>query len=660
MSERPGGLLREPMEVVLYLSHQGPDPTRHVLSGNESGLAVKIRRDSPQSCRLVTDVELGPVPGGPVGVQGRERSPAEGNIFVFACACPLQLGDPGPRVHGLLVLALGGQGLYVGRGARRLGARPPPLHVTQQPDAAGGRDALEPPRLREALGPRGPEDVLLDQAEAVDGVVVEVRWEAEVLVPRELLPVAQLARHVGGVGGLDADAGAHPRREPHHLRDDALAGQHLDGDVGEPQDVQPVAPHRVLPDAEPAAQPRLRREVVALQDRGQVRHGLLLVRVRAPPPVRHYAPLPALGGQPRVGVVRARREAVLAPTRKHAPLRRPAGVDASYDALPGGLLVPRRAVNLPREPQAPNGLGLERRAQAARVDVVVLHAVSRLEHGDVLQPDDRAEELLLRVGGDRHGQPIGVDDVVVEALGLEPDDVLLLVAETDDLGLEGRAVPRALDRLPDVYRLVQVRTDDVVRRRVGVGRVTEELVLYGDRVVEERPRRDDNVVGRYYLPRLKPDTRNLALRAQAGARLPLHHIAHHDIRHAPQHHAQPRIIRQLLPHMFLVQRAVDLRPGPPHRRALLPVQHLELHARLVDDPAGQPVQRVDLAQDGALADAAEGRVAAAHAQVVELGRDERRARPGPGGRRAGLGARVAASYYHDVVGPVEFFARRLG
>lgn len=104
--------------------------------------------------------------------------------------------------------------------------------------------------------------------------------------------------------------------------------------------------------------------------------------------------------------------------------------------------------------------------------------------------------------------------------------------------------------------------------------------------------------------------------------------------------------------MLLVEGAIDLRAGAPDRGALFPVQNLELDAGLVNDAAGHAVEGVNLAQDGALADAAKGRVAGADAQIVELGRDERGAGAGAGGGGTSLGAGVAASYDDDIECPV--------
>ena len=51
-------------------------------------------------------------------------------------------------------------------------------------------------------------------------------------------------------------------------------------------------------------------------------------------------------------------------------------------------------------------------------------------------------------------------------------------------------------------------------------------------------------------------------------------------------------------HRAAVQLAVRLRARALHRRALAPVEHAEVDARLVSAQAHQPIESVDLEQDG--------------------------------------------------------------
>ena len=62
-------------------------------------------------------------------------------------------------------------------------------------------------------------------------------------------------------------------------------------------------------------------------------------------------------------------------------------------------------------------------------------------------------------------------------------------------------------------------------------------------------------------------------------------------------------------HRRAVERPIRLRPGPAHGRPLAPVQHPELDAGPVGDPAHQAVERIDFAHQMALAQPADGRVA---------------------------------------------------
>jgi hypothetical protein len=46
-----------------------------------------------------------------------------------------------------------------------------------------------------------------------------------------------------------------------------------------------------------------------------------------------------------------------------------------------------------------------------RIDVIVLDTVAGLNHFDVLQPADTLEELELMLGGERHREAVGVDEI---------------------------------------------------------------------------------------------------------------------------------------------------------------------------------------------------------------------------------------------------------
>ena len=101
-------------------------------------------------------------------------------------------------------------------------------------------------------------------------------------------------------------------------------------------------------------------------------------------------------------------------------------------------------------------------------------------------------------------------------------------------------------------------------------------------------------------------------------------------------------------HMQAIELAVRLGARPLHGRTLGAVQHAELDAGLVDHPAHQPVERIDLAHEMPLAEPADGRVARHLADGLELVRDERRARAHACRRRRCLAARVPASHNDDV------------
>ena len=102
-------------------------------------------------------------------------------------------------------------------------------------------------------------------------------------------------------------------------------------------------------------------------------------------------------------------------------------------------------------------------------------------------------------------------------------------------------------------------------------------------------------------------------------------------------------------HRLPVKLAVGLGAGALHRRALAAVQHAELDAGRVGDPAHQAVERVDLADQMALAEPANGRIAGHFADGGEAVGDQRRARAHAGRRGRSLAAGMAAADDDHVV-----------
>ena len=108
-------------------------------------------------------------------------------------------------------------------------------------------------------------------------------------------------------------------------------------------------------------------------------------------------------------------------------------------------------------------------------------------------------------------------------------------------------------------------------------------------------------------------------------------------------------------HGLAIELAVGLGAGAVHGRALGAVEQAELDAGRVGDPAHQAVERIDLADQMALAEPADGRIARHFADRREGVRDQRRARADA--RRGGgrLGAGMPAANDDDVI---HFLRRR--
>ena len=109
-------------------------------------------------------------------------------------------------------------------------------------------------------------------------------------------------------------------------------------------------------------------------------------------------------------------------------------------------------------------------------------------------------------------------------------------------------------------------------------------------------------------------------------------------------HREVRDAADLLLHGGGVELAVGLRARPAHRRPLAPVEHAELDAATVGDASHQPVERIDLAHQMALAEPADRRIARHGADGGEAMRHQRGLGAHARGRRRGLAARMPAAH----------------
>ena len=99
-----------------------------------------------------------------------------------------------------------------------------------------------------------------------------------------------------------------------------------------------------------------------------------------------------------------------------------------------------------------------------------------------------------------------------------------------------------------------------------------------------------------------------------------------------------------------IELAIGLGARPAHRRTLASVEHPKLDAAGIGDPAHQPVQRIDLADQVALAEPADRWIAGHRADGREPVRHQRGPRTHARGRGRGLAAGVAAADDDNVEG----------
>ena len=116
-----------------------------------------------------------------------------------------------------------------------------------------------------------------------------------------------------------------------------------------------------------------------------------------------------------------------------------------------------------------------------------------------------------------------------------------------------------------------------------------------------------------------------------------------EIVHLGFDHGQIRGLADRLLHRRRIKLAVGLGARAAHRRSLAAIEHPELDAAGIRDPAHEAVERIDLAHQMALAKAADGRIARHRTNGRETMSDQRRLRAHAGGGGRRLTAGVAAS-----------------
>ena len=117
-------------------------------------------------------------------------------------------------------------------------------------------------------------------------------------------------------------------------------------------------------------------------------------------------------------------------------------------------------------------------------------------------------------------------------------------------------------------------------------------------------------------------------------------------------HRQIRRLPQRFLHRRRVKLAVGLRAWAAHRRTFAAIEEAELDAGRIRHPAHQAIKRIDLTNEMALAEPADGGIARHGADGGETLGDQRRARAHPGRGRRGFAAGMATADHNHVEGRI--------
>ena len=389
--------------------------------------------------------------------------------------------------------------------------------------------------------------------------------------------------------------------------------------------------------------------------------------------------------------------------------RQPRRIEPGEQALSRRLLIAGGAVDLASQEEPGNRAGLERVLQGARIDEIILDGVTGTQHSRSFQSRNGLEQAALHILRQGGRDPVRIDRVVVEPLGLEKDLVAVAVAEPADLVFDRWAIARAtaLDLPRKHRRAVKIGANQVMSRRGRArdaaaylrildlaGQSRERLRRRVARLHLQRRPVDGPTVEPGRRPGLEPTERkavplqcrrqaqrgslahaagrnlgfpdmNQAAQKRPGrhddrsgrestsigqqhrryaalADLHVEHVAGDDLKIGP-------CLEQFL-HGVPIELAIRLGTGATDRRPLAAIEHPELDAAAIGRERHDAVESVDLANQMALAQPADRRVARHDPDEVRLVRDQSRARAVTRRSRGGLGAGMAATDDDDIVG----------
>ncbi len=390
------------------------------------------------------------------------------------------------------------------------------------------------------------------------------------------------------------------------------------------------------------------------------------------------------------------------------PLGAASGVDARQQALGAGFLVTRRAVDLTGEEQVVDKFGFQRVLQITWIEEIVLDGVAGPGDMGVFQSGDRAHDLQLHVERQGSGNPVRIELVGIQAFGLDEHLVAGLVGETVDLVLDRRAVarPHAFDHAGIHRRTVEIGEDDLVGPLVGMRDMAIDLARMLFAAAQIRHHRQRRVAGLWLEPgeidtlgidtRRRPglqpiDTerqRTQTFGQRVGRRIAgatagmmvqpdVDHASqegtgtqHHGIRHEADAGLGPdtddgvvfhnQIVDALLEqseislvfqdaaNRGLVSHAIRLGSSGANRRPLAGIEHTKLDAGQVGCLCHGTTQGIDLLDQMALADPADGGIAGHLAQRLDVMRQQQGAGTATCRCQSGFGTGMTTADHDDL------------
>ena len=115
------------------------------------------------------------------------------------------------------------------------------------------------------------------------------------------------------------------------------------------------------------------------------------------------------------------------------PIGPPRRIHSRDQALRAGFFISGRAIDLSGEIKPRQGANLKGRGQGTWIDIIIFDGIGVLADYDIFEPRNRPDERILHRFGQRRGNPVRIDRVILQSFGFEENLVAVTIGKPVDL-----------------------------------------------------------------------------------------------------------------------------------------------------------------------------------------------------------------------------------